>query len=66
MATLREKLDAGFSRVGNILKDLKNQISTNTAAIANKVDVVQLTKAQYDAMATADKNQANKLYVIVG
>ena len=41
-------------------------ISNNASAIAAKVDVVQLTKAQYDALTTAEKNLANKLYVIVG
>lgn len=41
-------------------------ISNNASAIAAKVDVVQLTKAQYDALSTSDKNLATKLYVIVG
>lgn len=30
------------------------------------VELVQLTKAQYDALTTADKNAVTKLYVIVG
>ena len=135
MPTFKERVDAGFTRVGVILKDLKSQItikepgigvgltsqywrgdktwrdfaaeargtvltglstatataivatdtvlialgkaqaqitanstaiSNNASAIAAKVDVVQLTKAQYDALTTAEKNLANKLYVIVG
>ena len=45
---------------------LQGQINTNTTAITNKVDLVQLTKAQYDALSTTDKNLANKLYVLVG
>ena len=45
---------------------LQAQINTNTTAITNKVDLVQLTKAQYDALSTGDKNLTNKLYVLVG
>ena len=45
---------------------LQAQINTNTIAITNKVDLVQLTKAQYDALSTGDKNLTNKLYVLVG
>ncbi|WP_026470115.1 hypothetical protein [Alkanindiges illinoisensis] len=61
-ATAIVATDSVLSALGK----LQAQVTANSTAIAAKVDVVQLTKAQYDALSTSDKNLATKLYVIVG
>jgi hypothetical protein len=45
---------------------LQGQTSANATAIALKAEIVQLTKAAYDALTAPQKASTTKLYVIVG